>query len=404
MASTGWLKGRVKAVPSGDSLVIMGSSKAEIPPEKSITLGSLMAPRLARRGGVDEPFAWQSRDFLRKLCIGKEVTFKVEYTVPSIGREYGTVFIGDKNVSMLVVAAGWAKVREQGQQKDANPYLKPLQDAEEQAKQQGLGRWSRAPGASEASIRNLPPSAIGDSSNFDAMGLLERSKGKLIEAFVEQVRDGSTLRVYLLPDFQFIQVFVAGIQAPTMGRRATSETVINASVTSDEPNGESTTENRAAPTSAQRLASSAASVTEVAPDPYGREAKHFTETRVLNRDVRIVLEGVDKYSNLIGSVYYPDGESAKDLGLELIENGYAKYVDWSANMLEVEAKKKLKSAELDAKKTRLRIWTNYVAPATNSKAIHDQNFTGKVAMSQRVVYLLILLSLSLSSNAFCLDF
>lgn len=46
MASTGWLKGRVKAVPSGDSLVIMGSSKAEIPPEKSITLGSLMAPRL----------------------------------------------------------------------------------------------------------------------------------------------------------------------------------------------------------------------------------------------------------------------------------------------------------------------------------------------------------------------
>ncbi|KAM3380515.1 ribonuclease TUDOR 1 [Capsicum galapagoense] len=378
MASTGWLKGRVKAVPSGDSLVIMGSSKAEIPPEKSITLASLMAPRLARRGGVDEPFAWQSRDFLRKLCIGKEVTFKVEYTVPSIGREYGTVFLGDKNVSMLVVSAGWAKVREQGQQKDANPYLKPLQDAEEQAKQQGLGRWSRTPGASEASIRNLPPSAIGDGGNFDAMGLLEQSKGKLIEAFVEQVRDGSTLRVYLLPDFQFIQVFVAGTQAPTMGRRATPEAIINTSVTSDEPNGESTIEPRATQTSAQRLASSAASVTEVAPDPYGREAKHFTETRVLNRDVRIVLEGVDKYSNLIGSVYYPDGESAKDLGLELIENGYAKYVDWSANMLEVEARKKLKSAELEAKKTRLRIWTYYVAPATNSKAIHDQNFTGKV--------------------------
>jgi staphylococcal nuclease domain-containing protein 1 len=36
--------------------------------------------------------------------------------------------------------------------------------------------------------------------------------------------------------------------------------------------------------------------------------------------VRIVLEGVDKFSNLIGSVYYPDGESAKDLALELVEN------------------------------------------------------------------------------------
>ncbi|KAI7986641.1 Ribonuclease TUDOR 1 [Camellia lanceoleosa] len=94
--------------------------------------------------------------------------------------------------------------------------------------------------------------------------------------------------------------------------------------------------------------------------------------------VRIVLEGVDKFSNLIGSVYYPDGESAKDLALELIENGLAKYVEWSASMMEEDAKRQLKSAELQAKKTRLRIWTNYIPPATNSKAIHDQNFTGKV--------------------------
>lgn len=36
--------------------------------------------------------------------------------------------------------------------------------------------------------------------------------------------------------------------------------------------------------------------------------------------VRIVLEGIDKFSNLIGSVYYPDDESAKDLALELVEN------------------------------------------------------------------------------------
>lgn len=47
-------------------------------------------------------------------------------------------------------------------------------------------------------------------------------------------------------------------------------------------------------------------------------------------------------------------------------------------MMEEDAKRKLKAAELQAKKTRLRIWTNYVPPASNSKAIHDQNFTGKV--------------------------
>ena len=44
------------------------------------------------------------------------------------------------------------------------------------------------------------------------MGLLAASKGSPMQGIVEQVRDGSTVRVYLLPDFQFVQVFVAGIQ------------------------------------------------------------------------------------------------------------------------------------------------------------------------------------------------
>nr|GMC95924.1 staphylococcal nuclease domain-containing protein 1-like [Ipomoea batatas] len=377
--ATGWLRGRVKAVPSGDSLVIMGSTKAEIPPEKTITLSSLLAPRLARRDGTDEPFAWDSREFLRKLCIGKDVTFKVDYAVPSIGREFGSVFLGDKNVALMVVAKGWAKVRSQNQQKaEASPFLAELLSLEDQAKQQGLGCWSKESGASNASIRNLPPSAIGDPSNLDAMGLLAANKGRSMEAFVEQVRDGSTLRVYLLPGFQFVQVFIAGIQAPPMGRRSTTDTAIATEVTAHEANGDSSAEPRAALTSAQRLAASAASITEVAPDPYGREAKHFTEIRVLNRDVRVILEGVDKFSNLIGSVYYSDGESPKDLGLELVVNGFAKYVEWSASMLEDDAKRRLKNAELQAKKVRLRMWTNYVPPATNSKAIHDQNFSGKV--------------------------
>nr|VDC95174.1 unnamed protein product [Brassica oleracea] len=40
----------------------------------------------ARRGGIDEPIAWESRESLRKLCIGKVagVTFKVDYKVEAI--------------------------------------------------------------------------------------------------------------------------------------------------------------------------------------------------------------------------------------------------------------------------------------------------------------------------------
>ncbi|MBA0733050.1 hypothetical protein Gogos_017100 [Gossypium gossypioides] len=54
-------------------------------------------------------------------------------------------------------------------------------------------------------------------------------------------------------------------------------------------------------------------------------------------------------------------------------------------MMENVAKRRLKAAELEAKKTRLRIWTNYVPPAINSKAIHDQNFKGEYDFSTSVV-------------------
>lgn len=55
-------------------------------------------------------------------------------------------------------------------------------------------------------------------------------------------------------------------------------------------------------------------------------------------------------------------------------------------MMEEEAKRQLKAAELQAKKSKLRIWTSYVPPVTNSKAIHDQNFTGKVLTNKLYDY------------------
>lgn len=44
------------------------------PPEMQLSLASLSAPKLGRAPGIaDEQFAWDSREFLRKMCIGKQV-------------------------------------------------------------------------------------------------------------------------------------------------------------------------------------------------------------------------------------------------------------------------------------------------------------------------------------------
>lgn len=46
--ATGWYSAKVKAVPSGDALVLTAksSNKPGPPPERTITLSSLIAPRL----------------------------------------------------------------------------------------------------------------------------------------------------------------------------------------------------------------------------------------------------------------------------------------------------------------------------------------------------------------------
>ena len=75
-----------------------------------------------------------------------------------------------------------------------------------------------------------------------------------------------------------------------MGRRSpAAEGVASEEVKPSNGEAKAAEGEAAAPmTTAQRLAASnsAAAQAEILPDPYAKEAKHFTEVRVLNRDVR----------------------------------------------------------------------------------------------------------------------
>ncbi|KAK3284178.1 hypothetical protein CYMTET_8157, partial [Cymbomonas tetramitiformis] len=330
----------------------MGKVASGPPPEKQLTLSSLISPRLGRQDTPDEPYAWESREHLRKKLIGKDVVFRVDYTVPSIAREFGTVYLKSadgqppENVSLLVVANGLCKVRESSGQQAASPDYDELMRLQEDAQQKGLGLWSKEPNA--AAIRTVPTDAI------DGMALLESSKGKALPGVVEAVLNGSTVKMTLLPDFHTVTVVVAGIQSPSMGRRPAAPP----------PTAEG-----------EVTALPAAPV----PDPFAREAKHFSECKVLNREVRVVLQGVDKFSNLFGSLYHADCEQPVDLAEQLCRLGMAKVVDWSAQMLGKGGAEKLRLAERAAKEQRLRIWRDYVPPPKNSSPILSDSFVGKVA-------------------------
>ncbi|DBB17861.1 hypothetical protein WJX82_005615 [Trebouxia sp. C0006] len=370
--ATGWLRGTVKNVVSGDTLVIMGPSRGGPPPEKRLTLASLIAPRMARRDGstADEPFAWQSREFLRKKCIGQPCTFKVDYTLENIpGREFGSVFLTDKNdnLALAVVSSGWSKIRSGGGQQ--SPYYAELETAQSNAESSGLGLWSKDESAIRGSVRTVH---IVSEDDLDAQSVLQKfGKGKPIPAVIEAVSSGASLKATLLPDHYFVNVMLVGIVCPSFNRRPTGQSAAA-------PAASSTGAAPAAAAEASEPATNGTASPEPAaqPEPFAREARFLSESKALGRDVRVMLEGVDKFDNLFGQVMYSDGEQPVSLGETLVKAGYAKLVNWGLEMMSVNAFT-LREAERNAKQQRVGIWRNYVAPATAGTKLSDK-FTGSV--------------------------
>jgi len=63
----------VKSVLSGDTLILSNPTNPSA--ERTFSLAFVSAPRLNKEG--DEPFAFQSREFLRNIAVGKMVKCNV---------------------------------------------------------------------------------------------------------------------------------------------------------------------------------------------------------------------------------------------------------------------------------------------------------------------------------------
>eukprot|EP00993_Chasmostoma_nieuportense_P000706 NODE_164_length_2843_cov_20.663108_g152_i0.p1 GENE.NODE_164_length_2843_cov_20.663108_g152_i0~~NODE_164_length_2843_cov_20.663108_g152_i0.p1 ORF type:complete len:898 (+),score=283.33 NODE_164_length_2843_cov_20.663108_g152_i0:38-2731(+) len=296
----------VKGVNSGDTLVLLVPNK--LPPvEKTVTLGSIECPKLAHRPQSDEePYAWEAREFVRKLVIGKLVGYHHEYSVSSIAREFGQVITQDnQNLAVLLVREGLADVR-----KAEGQFLKVLEEARAEAKQLRKGKWSGD--LDTHHVRNLiwdPPA--------DIVSLADNLQGQTEKVLVEQVLNGGTLRVLLLPSHQLVTLGMTGLQCPAM-RSGT-------------------------------------------PDPFAVEAKFFTERALLHREVNVLFEGYDTRSSsnpfLYGSIVQA---GTKCFQTELLQRGLGAVSGWSIDKTSFAAA--LREAELAAKAKQINKWKNYVQP------------------------------------------
>lgn len=317
--------GFVFAVPSGDSVVIIdpeASVGTKPPKEINLTLSGLKAPLLGKKfvkeGKAvvekDEPWAWASREFLRKLVVGKSVVFRVDNEAGT--RSYGDLWVGELNVRIELVRLGWSDIvekppREGREPREEDVYLKELRDAAK-AKKAGIFREA-GKGAVRAVKYHESVRGRSDAPLFD---FFEKNKNKPLKGVVEQVRSGSTLRVLLTGAFDNILLLLSGIRAPTYS-----------------------------------FANDALS------EPYSRQAKFITEFYLLNRDVTVVIEGIDKFSNFFGTVV---DEQKRNIALNLLETGLAQLVDWSATAgVDVKA---YQQAEEKAQKAKLGLWKLQTAP------------------------------------------
>ncbi|KAK5876488.1 hypothetical protein CesoFtcFv8_025837 [Champsocephalus esox] len=328
-------RGIVKMVLSGCAIIVRGQPRGGPPPERQINLSNIRAGAMARRAAQaqpdskdtpDEPYAFQAREFLRKKLIGKEVCFTVEIKT-ALGREYGIVYLGrdttGENLADSLVNEGLATVRREGIRGN-NPDQARLCELEDQSRASKKGLWSE--GGGTQSVRDLKYT-IENPRNF-----VDSLHQKPINAIIEHVRDGSVVRALLLPDYYLVTVMLSGVKCPTFKREA---------------DGTEFTESFAA------------------------EAKFFTESRLLQRDVQIILESCPNQI-ILGTIMHPNGNITE----LLLNEGFARCVDWSMAVY-TQGADKLRSAEKSAKERKVRIWKDYVAPTANMDQ-KDRQFVAKV--------------------------
>nr|CAB3266428.1 staphylococcal nuclease domain-containing protein 1 [Phallusia mammillata] len=330
-------RGIVKQVLSGDALIVRGQPKGGPPPEKQINLSNIIAPKVAKRSNPnypdsvetnDEAFAWQSRENLRRKVIGHEIFFLIEHAVNN-DRCYGTVFLGTstsgQNLAEMQVSEGWAEVRRVNVRSDNTEHAR-LIELEDQAKAAGKGKWQE-PRPADA-IRDVKWT-IDNVRNF-----VDSHHGEPIPAVIEHVRDGGTMRAFL-PSNHLITFMLSGVKCPMIRRDP------------EDPKK------------------------EVA-EPFAAEAKFFVESRLLQRDVKIILEGVSNQNTLLATVLHPNGIMTEIL----LREGFARCVDWSITSYS-RGPEKLRALEKQAKERKVRIWRDYVSKTSDINP-DDKEFTGKV--------------------------
>lgn len=344
--------GRVTEVHSGDSFSIIGGvvdpKVNPVPPTKEIAISGIQAPYLTRnRSREDEPYAWESREFLRRHIMGKQIRFEVNIQTAG-NRDFAQVFLerpGQEPEIMAeyVVKNGWAKVKEnKNPNADKIPERIALLKCQAEAEEKGKGIWQKSKKNHTREIVWGASFMVGSKNSREERNQLSDGEfkwamsmqGKELPAVITRVRDGSTIRcelTELYPDephkHKVLLVYLTGVKCPNVPPPIEVQK--------------------------QMKARRSTYVIQESPPPFALEAQHYVEERLLHQDVHVIINGGDKLGNVYASIKHPRG----NISLKLLESGYGTFVQWTASLLKPDELKKLISAKNTGEKKNQRCWT-----------------------------------------------
>eukprot|EP00584_Thalassiosira_punctigera_P025503 CAMPEP_0172550356 /NCGR_PEP_ID=MMETSP1067-20121228/28987_1 /TAXON_ID=265564 ORGANISM="Thalassiosira punctigera, Strain Tpunct2005C2" /NCGR_SAMPLE_ID=MMETSP1067 /ASSEMBLY_ACC=CAM_ASM_000444 /LENGTH=940 /DNA_ID=CAMNT_0013337919 /DNA_START=54 /DNA_END=2876 /DNA_ORIENTATION=+ len=343
---------KIKSVLSGDTVVLLGRSAGGArAPEVTFTFERVTAPRMASKANnnVDDPGAFSSREWLRSLCVGKTVTFETRKQGAAAGdRVYGLLFMPDPtdstqqwNLSVESVRRGFCTPKVLGgdaPDADANgdsggangsgdsveDYETALQTAYKEAQAARAGVHSANP-----LVRKL----MNAGDEFEAMTLVDKVKrictGGSVTCVIEYIFDGSRFRCIVTdPELETagllygsFTLIMAGVACPRVG---------NPRLNPPTPS-----------------------------EPFADQAREFVELRLLQRELKVTLNGTDKSGVcLVGTVHHPRG----NIGSEILKNGLGRISDWTIRMMSPGDVPPLRIAENAAKRANLGVFENYTPP------------------------------------------
>ncbi|PAV92346.1 hypothetical protein WR25_15357 [Diploscapter pachys] len=332
---------KVLEVVLSDSLIVQKDDGQEM----KIHLSSIRLPRDPEDKPVpgrpfrplyDIPFMFQAREYLRKKCIGKKVAVTIDY-VQAASEQFPektccTVKVADTNLAEALLQRGLAKaVRHRSDDENRSAEYDALLAAEATAEKEKKGLFAERTDAKTGEKK-------GTQRITEVQGDLAKSKQFLstfqrtgkVEGVVEFVTSGSRFRVYIPKESVVITFLLGGINCPKGARSGASG-----------PAGQA--------------------------EPYSDEATAFSRKAVLQREVELEMEALDKTGNFIGYMFVPQTEGGRPQNLSelLLTEGLASLHFTAERSSHYTA---LSNAEAKARNARKNIWTDFKEEKVDEQA------------------------------------